>query len=144
MLPPRSIDPLFERGRWWPVTVPHIKELGFVYFAWVTPSEFIGDSIFTISGGFAYLHKDDVVIGDDDGDGEEDLHVLQTMLSANHKLSSRFYPIVRPTVTFEHPTERELVDDARHLHGRVLEEAGHVRAPLGLSETTELQYINHT
>ena len=31
--------------------------MGFTHFAWICPSEFVGDSIFTKSGGFAYINK---------------------------------------------------------------------------------------
>ena len=57
-LPPMAIGPLEELQRWLPVTSDRLRKYGYTHFAWICPSEFVGDSIFTISGGFAYLHKD--------------------------------------------------------------------------------------
>ena len=52
----RTLD---EWGRWKPVTSNALIDLGFTHFAWICPSEFIGNYIFPKSGGFAYLHADD-------------------------------------------------------------------------------------
>ena len=57
-LPPMSIDPLKEGGRFIPLTGERIRRMGFTHFAWICPSEFVGDSIFTKSGGFAYINND--------------------------------------------------------------------------------------
>jgi len=43
--------PLHEAGRWQPVTAQRVRDQGFTHFSWVCPSEFVGDSIFTKSGG---------------------------------------------------------------------------------------------
>ena len=58
-LPTTSVRTLQEWRRWKPVTSVSLKSLGFTHFAWIVPSEFIGNYIFPKSGGFAYLHKDD-------------------------------------------------------------------------------------
>jgi len=55
-MPPMPINHLDECDRWRPVTIPHIAKQGFTHFTWVTPSEILGDHIFTPSGGFAYKH----------------------------------------------------------------------------------------
>ena len=57
-LPRMAVAPLEEAQRWKSVTARRLLDLGFTHFSWVCPSEFIGDSIFTRSGGFAYLHAD--------------------------------------------------------------------------------------
>jgi len=63
-LPRKAIEPLFEYGRWQEITFSstHFFWRGITHFAWILPSEFIGDSIFTQSGGFAYLHSNDVIL----------------------------------------------------------------------------------
>ena len=38
--------------------MPHIRKYGYTHYTWILPSEFIGDHIFTQSGGFAYLHEE--------------------------------------------------------------------------------------
>jgi hypothetical protein len=40
-------------GRWWPVTVDEVART-YPDFAWIGPCEFVGDTIFTRWGGFAY------------------------------------------------------------------------------------------
>jgi len=57
-LPLMSVDPLHQANRWKAVTLPRLRKMGYTHFAWICPSEFLGDSIFTRSGGFAYLHTD--------------------------------------------------------------------------------------
>lgn len=57
-MPMMSVNHLTECQRWWPVTIQGLLEQGFTDFAWVPPSEILGDHIFTQSGGFAYKHKD--------------------------------------------------------------------------------------
>ena len=60
-LPLTAIQPLTETKRWMPISTDLLtKTFHYTHYAWVTPSEFLGDHIFTPSGGFAYLHRDDV------------------------------------------------------------------------------------
>jgi hypothetical protein len=100
-LPIMAIEPLHDLGRWWPISVGRLrKTFGFTHFAWVVPSEFLGDHIFTNSGGFAYLHEDDYSYERDvTGDGE-----LDFTITGNR--GSRFYPIVRNEPTVDHATRR--------------------------------------
>jgi len=60
-LPLSAIQPLADLKRWMPISVDLLKDtFNFTHYAWVIPSEFLGDHIFSQSGGFAFLHKDDV------------------------------------------------------------------------------------
>eukprot|EP00667_Euglena_gracilis_P002377 EG_transcript_2377 len=64
-LPLSAVQPLWDWGRWTPVTEPHVRDyFHFTHFAWITASEFIGDHIYPKDGGFAYLHCDDYTIQD--------------------------------------------------------------------------------
>lgn len=58
VMPSMSVNHLTECQRWWPITLEPLIEQGFTEFAWVLPSEILGDHIFTQSGGFAYKHSD--------------------------------------------------------------------------------------
>ena len=102
-LPRMAFEPLFDLGRWWPVTVTGQLDSGFTHFTFVKPSEFLGDHIFTNSGGFAYLHKDDYkLLKMEDGGSKE--------LSLTGSSRSRFYPVVRSLPTVDHPFESDYVD----------------------------------
>ena len=59
-LPATAIEPLFDGQRWrrLPAAVA-AAGLGFARMAWVTPSEFLGDTIYSKSGGLALLHDID-------------------------------------------------------------------------------------
>ena len=53
---PTCMAELDRLERWWPVTVSDVQDSGgLVYFAWILPSEYVGDMIFPPLGGFAYL-----------------------------------------------------------------------------------------
>ena len=52
-LPPTVVQPLRILNRWLPVTAKVLLDHGFEEFAWVCPSEFLGDHIYSMSGGFA-------------------------------------------------------------------------------------------
>lgn len=85
-LPKSAIRPLNQLGRWRTVTVDYIRSSNFTHFAWIKPSEFLGDHVFPKNGGFAYLHHnwqesqfypivtpyDDSEVLDADGDGVGD------------------------------------------------------------------------
>jgi len=58
-MPVMAIDPLEEGGRWCEVTAERVRKAGFSHFCWINASEFLGDSIFTEGGGFAYRHAKD-------------------------------------------------------------------------------------
>ena len=55
-LPLSTIRPLARCSRWQKVTVPAVQRLRFTHFAWIKPSEFLGDHVFPKNGGFAYLN----------------------------------------------------------------------------------------
>ena len=93
-LPRSAIPQLHEWGRWTPVTVPMPPQFGFTHFAYVTPSEFIGDHIFPRSGGFAYLHKDDYSLLRDKDSGKEEF-VLTSLQN------SLFYPVVNDQLALD-------------------------------------------
>jgi len=57
-LPETSTEALEAWGRFQPVTVPWLNELGYTEFAWVCPSEILGDLVYPTGGGFAYLNED--------------------------------------------------------------------------------------
>ena len=61
-LPRSAIEQLHGWGRWSRITIPLPDAFDFTHFAYITPSEFIGDHIFPRSGGFAYLHRDDLAV----------------------------------------------------------------------------------
>lgn len=56
---PSSIEYLDRWKRWNPVTVPFLKEQGYESFAWINPSEALGDKYISPYGGFAYREADD-------------------------------------------------------------------------------------
>merc|ERR1739838_173975 len=58
-LPPNTLRPLRNLGRFSPVQSKEIQELGFKEYAYVQPSELLGDCIFPKNGAFAYLHTND-------------------------------------------------------------------------------------
>ena len=58
LLPEISGEALQAWDRFQPVTVPWLKELGYTDFAWVCPSEILGDLVYPTGGGFAYLNED--------------------------------------------------------------------------------------
>jgi len=58
LLPEISGEALQAWDRFQPVTVPWLKELGYTDFAWVCPSEILGDWVSPTGGGFAYLNED--------------------------------------------------------------------------------------
>lgn len=101
-LPATAIEPLFDGQRWrrLPAAVA-AAGLGFARMAWVTPSEFLGDTIYSKSGGLALLHEDDIDrLEDVSKDGRFD--VVRT----TRKGRSRYFPIVRNEPLLEHPTIR--------------------------------------
>jgi hypothetical protein len=60
---PTSLDTdcmtrLKELDRFQPVTVQWLVDLGYSDFAWICPSEVLGDLVFPVDGGFAYRNKD--------------------------------------------------------------------------------------
>jgi hypothetical protein len=99
-LPLSAIEPIANYGRWHPLTA--IKALeGFTHFAWITPSEFLGDSIFTVSGGFAYLHAGDYL------EVEKFRGVpisTSSEITLTKRQASRFYPVTSRIAELEHPT----------------------------------------
>ena len=102
-LPLSTIEQLAQYSRWQPITVKLFREYhGYTHFAWITPSEFLGDSIFTASGGFAYLHKDDVVLPKEDVEKPlgPDCMIKLTKLNG-----SKFYPVTPRTILLDSPTE---------------------------------------
>ena len=99
-LPSKAIEPLFDHQRWQRVPGLAATHYGFSSMAWITPSEFLGDTIFTKSGGLAFLHEDDYKGYDHGGDGRID--EVQTTGAGK----SRFFPIVRNDPLVEHPTIR--------------------------------------
>jgi len=56
-LPHTAINSLDEGKRWVSVTDKRFRSQGFTHFAWICPSEFVGDHIYTQSGGFAFRHE---------------------------------------------------------------------------------------
>ena len=70
-LPLSAIQPLQEYGRWMPLTALVPAVFGFTHLAYITPSEFLGDSIFPMAGGFAYLHRDDGTWQEPEEEGEQ-------------------------------------------------------------------------
>ena len=98
-LPLSCISPLLERQRWVPVATKHLHEhFGFTHFCWILPSEFLGDHIFTPSGGFAYLHGNDATLDKERG--------LVEWHNLGSKQSSRFFPIVRNDAALERPSHQ--------------------------------------
>lgn len=96
--PATAIEPLFDHERFLPL--PHklaSANLGFSKMAWVLPSEFIGGTIFTQSGGFAFIHEDDYKGTDIDGNG------LFDIVTTTGARKSRFFPIVRNDPLVKHP-----------------------------------------
>jgi hypothetical protein len=96
-LPAMAVDPLFEAGRWHPCTDRRLQRLGYTKYAWVTPSEFLGDSIFTRSGGFAYLHvsRESIyvpVVPKTVGHKDNDLYVLDQPLELKFDNNERLVP----------------------------------------------------
>jgi hypothetical protein len=95
--PAMAVDPLFEAGRWHPCTDRRLQRLGYTKYAWVTPSEFLGDSIFTRSGGFAYLHvsRESIyvpVVPKTVGHKDNDLYVLDQPLKLKFDNNERLVP----------------------------------------------------
>lgn len=97
-LPAMAIEPLFDHQRWQRLPGPIASHYGFSKMAFVTPSEFLGDTIFSKSGGLAFLHEEDYTGIDHSGDGRID-EVLTT-----GEGKSRFFPIVQNDPLLEHPT----------------------------------------
>jgi hypothetical protein len=97
-LPAMAIEPLFDHERWHRLPGPIASHYGFSKMAWVTPSEFLGDTIFSKSGGLAFLHEEDYKGIDHSGDGRID-EVITTGAG-----KSFFFPIVRNDPLLEHPT----------------------------------------
>ena len=96
-LPAMAKDPLFETGRWHPCTDRRLQRLGYTKYAWVTPSEFLGDSIFTRSGGFAYLHVSNQsiyvpVVPKTVGHKDNDLYVLDQPLKLKFDNTEHLVP----------------------------------------------------
>ena len=96
-LPAMAKDPLFETGRWHPCTDRRLERLGYTKYAWVTPSEFLGDSIFTRSGGFAYLHVSNQsiyvpVVPKTVGHKDNDLYVLDQPLKLKFDNTEHLVP----------------------------------------------------
>ena len=66
---PTSLDDacikhLQKLERFQPVTVPWLKHLGYTQFAWICPSEVLGEGeyhsvLFPVSGGFAYTYRNE-------------------------------------------------------------------------------------
>ena len=56
-LPDTAISSIDEGKRWVSVTEERFRSQGFTHFAWICPSEFVGDHIYTKSGGFAFRHR---------------------------------------------------------------------------------------
>ena len=74
-----------------------LQRLGYTKYAWVTPSEFLGDSIFTRSGGFAYLHvsRESIyvpVVPKTVGHKDNDLYVLDQPLKLKFDNNERLVP----------------------------------------------------
>ena len=74
--------------RWKPLTARVPTIFGFTHLAYITPSEFLGDSIFPMAGGFAYLHRDDGIWQEREEEGGQREIILTTLQK------SRFFPIV--------------------------------------------------
>ena len=55
LLPESAIRPLVQNDRWQKVSVSALTKFGFTHFAWIKPSEFLGEYVFPKHGGFAYL-----------------------------------------------------------------------------------------
>jgi hypothetical protein len=102
-LPPTAIGPINEHARWVPVSVPVIQMYGFTHYAWIKPSEFLGDHVFPKSGGFAYLHE-----------AWKDSHD-----------SSMFFPLVTPSECDPHADEDER---AKVVHAMDIDETSMPRA----------------
>lgn len=74
-LPKSALRALEEANRWEPVTIPQMRLGGYSHYAWVTPSEFLGDSIYPKDGGFAFRseagqHAFYPIVGSDEQKGE--------------------------------------------------------------------------
>lgn len=70
------------------VTNEHIESRGFTHFAWIIPSEMIGNHIFTQSGGFAYRQH------------------LESGESSAPKVEAKFYPVIpQPLLSKRVPVE---------------------------------------
>ena len=108
-LPPSAIRPINQNERWIPVSVPVIQQYGFTHYAWIKPSEFLGDHTFPKNGGFAYLHKD----------------------WRETKTRSKFFPIITPKDT-AYEVYEEVFDLAQD--GDKAYEAKEFAAPLHIPE----------
>jgi len=102
LLPLSAIQPLAEYGRWTSITANGFDTFGFTHFAWVTPSEFLSDHIFTPSGGFAYLHASDWDEEQSDFNWDAD---CTSKLVLTHSGQSRFFPVVPRMLTVANPRE---------------------------------------
>lgn len=76
-LPQSVIRPLKDVHRWAPLTAKPILDARFTHFAYMLPSEFLGESVFPKSGAFAYLHENPAksllypIVTPGDNDGQE-------------------------------------------------------------------------
>jgi hypothetical protein len=94
-LPRSAIQPLHDGSRWCQVSEPTlVYSFGFGHFTWINPSEFLGDHIFPMSGGFAYLHSGDVRWEPVKGSEPE------VQLTGSQK--SRFFPVIKHETAVEH------------------------------------------